>query len=493
MPQCQRCHSETTKFIYTPVKMLWVCDSCASHYQMCTKCSYYFTTGSLSYIRGYLYCSECLKELSYCHKCNERIPKVNYSHEGNFYCVECYNELTIKCYHCEDETKLASSYEKGGEEYCENCYYELFAECFHCGDVFLNDEMHWVDDEAICDGCYEKYYCECDACDTITKKINAHYFDGVYYCDDCFWEYYTECQSCGDIMATEDSYYSEVADETLCDDCYGRINSVIKPYEYRPNPLFHTSSGVFDMYHYNSKYIYYGFELEVEDNKGRVELREMAEMLEEKFGEFIYFKWDSSLNDGFEIVSHPFTWEWYKKNRKMLKEMLELLIKNGYCSYYSERAAIHIHISKKPFKTFHLFKLLEFYYGHPRLIKLLSRIYHKKQTSQHIQWDWQKYSIKYTAKYKSHDEDMDRYQMVNFVDGKTIEFRSFRGTLIAESFFRILELIKCSIDYCEESSIKDITNLYPKFYNYVKGRQKEFRNLYSFLSKRKEEVRKRCV
>jgi hypothetical protein len=114
------------------------------------------------------------------------------------------------------------------------------------------------------------------------------------------------------------SYY----DCDYCDDCYNnRLHEFIKSYDYKPIPIF-----------YGSGQPHYGVELEIDcggEYDGSAEdLNEIAN----KSNEHLYFKHDGSLDDGFEIVSHPATLE-YHLNGIPWKEVMERARKLKYLSH----------------------------------------------------------------------------------------------------------------------------------------------------------------
>jgi hypothetical protein len=61
----------------------------------------------------------------------------------------------------------------------------------------------------------------------------------------------------------------------------------------------------------------------------------------------VYLKGDGSLNDGFEIVTHPMTHDWAME--KFPWEMIEKLRRSGYRSWDTDTCGLHVHASRTSF------------------------------------------------------------------------------------------------------------------------------------------------
>ena len=107
---------------------------------------------------------------------------------------------------------------------------------------------------------------------------------------------------CGRLIHYDDAYYDEEEDDDgpYCYDCYDRRRDrhVIKNYYYKPVPLF-----------YGKGPRYFGVELEI-DNGGESDsnARAILERANVEGKEYAYVKHDGSLDDGFEIVTHPLSY-----------------------------------------------------------------------------------------------------------------------------------------------------------------------------------------
>ena len=98
------------------------------------------------------------------------------------------------------------------------------------------------------------------------------------------------------------------------------------------------------------KNLYIGFELEVEFPLSNVdEMNDIADYIEMKYDEILCCKWDSSLNNGFEFISHPIHVELYENGymESVLTKLLGDLSKYG--GVVSSTTGLHFHVSRKGF------------------------------------------------------------------------------------------------------------------------------------------------
>lgn len=98
------------------------------------------------------------------------------------------------------------------------------------------------------------------------------------------------------------------------------------------------------------KNLYIGFELEVEFPLNNVgEMNDLSDYIEMKYDEILCCKWDSSLNNGFEFISHPIHVELYENGymESVLTKLLGDLSKYG--GVVSSTTGLHFHVSRKGF------------------------------------------------------------------------------------------------------------------------------------------------
>lgn len=215
-----------------------------------------------------------------------------------------------------------------------------------------------------------------------------------------------------------------------------------------------------------------GFELEVEkkcSSSVPTTLNEMADIIEENFGDLFVFERDGSLRNGFEIISHPFTLGWYKENIETFIRLLEMLENEGFMSHNSGRCGLHFHFNRESlgFTSKELKKLQEMGYSNKKIEKLQNE--KKKNTIDNIVMLFEIYSSnikKISGRKKFHycnfllDDNFilnasvksikektnqsnkaQRKSVVNITNAKTIEIRVMRGTLLFEAFDTRLRFI----------------------------------------------------
>jgi hypothetical protein len=298
-------------------------------------------------------------------------------------------------------------------------YYTHDENCISCNGIYrYNDE--WIN-EAYMER--NNLVHNCDG--------NIRHVDDVYYWEsDC--DYHDEPENDND---------DENDDDDDCDMDAACINS----YSYRPPMKFHKLSNE------NENAPFFGIELEVErKNSNGLKHKYMAGMIEH---EHWYFKTDGSLTDGFEIVTHPMTFNYIQQSEKEFTNSLKLLVENGYNSYDANTCGMHIHISKNNFTTWHLYRFLKFFVENKEFIVSISQRKMEKLKKWANIEDDNDSSLIYKAKKK--DGNSERYVAINLKNTATIEIRIFRGTLNINSFMKNIEFAHALFMYTKEN--KDIT------------------------------------
>lgn len=208
-----------------------------------------------------------------------------------------------------------------------------------------------------------------------------------------------------------------------------------------------------------------GFELEVEKKASSsvsTSLNDMANIIEENFGDLFIFERDGSLRNGFEIISHPFTLGWYKENTDIFIRLLDMLENEGFISHNSGRCGLHFHFSRESlgFTSKELEKLKEKGYSNERIKKLQNA--KKSNTVENIVMLFEIYSsnikklsgrknfhycnfllddnfvlnssVKSIKERTDQSDKRQRRSAVNITNAKTVEIRVMRGTLLFEAF-----------------------------------------------------------
>ena len=220
--------------------------------------------------------------------------------------------------------------------------------CSHCGCVLEEDEGLELDDDLLCDDCAESHTTTCDHCgDTIW--INESIADDhMSLCQCCYDDHYRRCEGCGRLVHDNDVCWN--GDYPYCESCYDRIDVEIEEYSYKPEPIF-----------YGSGNRYFGVELEVDDGGKDDDNAAKIKYRANSHGEHIYIKSDGSIEDGFEIVTHPMTID-YHMNTMPWADVLDEAVYLGYKSHMTSTCGLHVHVNRdafgetrddKPHKLYH--------------------------------------------------------------------------------------------------------------------------------------------
>lgn len=265
------------------------------------------------------------------------------------------------------------------------------------------------------------------------------------YCEDCLKKYTKRCKVCGEYFL-ENSF---IADEDICINCaYYRVINI---YQYKPSNIYHG---------FNMAGRYVGMELEVsflatdditvEKQRAGV-LLELAKIIKKNNYKNLYLKSDSSLHLGFEIVTHPYSYESFKKIK--LNKYLNLLKENNLYSAKKSNAGLHFHFSnewlidkslnleqqdtvyKRAIALLILFtneqkvfiesisRRKDFYYCEPFILSG-NNLYERYNSA-----------LRLTEQRKK----LPRFKMINFTNKNTVEFRLFQGTLDYDIIIKDME------------------------------------------------------
>lgn len=291
----------------------------------------------------------------------------------------------------------------------------------------------------------------CHHCHCELEYDEAIEFMGEHYCDDCLDDITVVCCRCGQRVFNGDSFVDdEDEDYAYCYDCYHRQKH-IHSYHYKPEPIF-----------YGDGSRYFGVELEVdgagEDNNNAKAVCEIANAA----SSLLYCKHDGSLNDGFELVTHPMTLDFQHHNMPW-QDILMKLKQMGYYSHQASTCGLHCHINRTAFGEDEaeqdevIARILYFFEKHWEELLKFSR----RTKSQLDRW---------AARY-GYDESpkeilncakggFGRYTCINLTNRNTIEFRMFRGTLKYNTLIATLQLINRICDvalFLSDDELKDMS------------------------------------
>lgn len=414
-------------------------------------------------------------------KCNDcgawvQLDEITRTDSDNYYCDDCLENNAQWCdYHEEWEEEEMTDVNVGYGEYqywCDNALsYHAFwsdrSEEYYSNNHYdscrvrigENDYATWTSDEA-CD-----YAVWCDRCD---EYVQEHYYN--FELDCCEW-----CST---------------------DGCYDLIKSYHSSKAKFRNLRFGTSTF--------KEFAGIGIELEVTRDDRDENLRELLELLDEKYGDRIAFEHDGSVGDyGFEIVTAPHTKNGFYEVD--WTSMLETLKEYGYSSHDGNVCGLHVHVSARMFggtierQNDNIAKLLLFYEKYFGDFVKISR-----RTSDSLHW-CKPYGLCYDD-FESQKSRMkkiventgygDRYKAINLTNTyyrcgeygdnennlKTVEFRINRGTLNVKTFYATLDIIFNLVKNCKKMTWDESCFSKENIKKWFSGCKKE---TYDYIVKRK--------
>ena len=159
--------------------------------------------------------------------------------------------------------------------------------------------------------------------------------------------------------------------------------------------------------------------------------------------EHIYIKSDGSIDDSFEIVSHPMTLD-YHMNTMDWESILYEAVEMDYKSHDTSTCGLHIHVNRDAFGSNQLeqekiiSRILFFVEKHWNEIFRFSRRTENNMNRWSCRLGMEKSGKEILDKAK---DCGNRYVAVNLRNYSTVEFRLFRGTLRYNTFIATLQFV----------------------------------------------------
>ena len=305
--------------------------------------------------------------------------------------------------------------------------------CSSCGRELTEETIRELDGQVICVQCFDRHTTTCDCCGERIWNDEAQGDSNVVLCSHCYEYHYTICDNCGRLIPNDSAYYNDDDNYPYCYDCFIKLQEkAIKCYSYKPEPIFHGSGNLF-----------YGIELEIdkggEDDSNAEILLDIANAK----GEHMYCKHDGSIDEGFEMVSHPMSLDYHECNMNW-SDIFSRAIQMGYRSHNTSTCGLHIHVNRSAFGK----NMDEQENVIARIVHFVERHWWEiVKFSRRTEFNLNRWAARYatispevqdTYK-KAKDKRLGRYVAVNLENDKTIEFRLFRGTLRYKTFMASLQ------------------------------------------------------
>lgn len=291
---------------------------------------------------------------------------------------------------------------------------------------------------------------DCNYLDAL-DEFNRLYDDGDYLCNECTSNYYWN----------DDAGYYQNDPVEYDDDDYDHFTN-IGDYHSSKQIVGHIPSK-FDQH---KPKVLAGLELEVEvigdrdrdEHAGRV-LDALGKItVDGKQYTYACCEHDGSLDHGFEIVTGYTGLDIHRKQLQNLENA-----KEGLKSHNTSTCGLHIHLCKSDMTTLHASKLILFINdpSNQRLVHSLARrdeSSYAKFKDKKSDLSWIKNALDFSTKErKLMHMNMDRYESLNFMNPKTIEYRLFRGTLKYETLIACLEFAYATWFFTRSASIQQLT------------------------------------
>mgnify|MGYP004451524053 CR=1 FL=1 len=347
----------------------------------------------------------------------------------------------------------------------------------------------------------------CGLCHEETRRNDLLEVDSNLVCNECYGEL-PKCSHCGHGKMILDN-----ATE-VCSQCVSSKH--VRRYGHKPYAVFHRVSRSGRVFITDSECNnrgkvqgHFGVECEIDGVSESTALKLRANGLASVvnmigntngMNSLYYVKEDGSLDIGAEIVSHPFSWRFWKRyGYDIYDTLFDVIKKAGYFSQETSTCGMHIHYTKNALSELTLYKMLLMVYMESDFMTLISQ----REESGLADWCSVKPSsilgyncpdisdsrykkkvmqgLRYVARHKR-AEDGTRGTALN-ITSQTVEMRLFKGTINIMTFAKNIEFLRSLIMFCRESSISDVENKnrVKTFIHYLDNNQTRYPNLCWFL------------
>ena len=328
--------------------------------------------------------------------------------------------------------------------------------CSHCGGRYRMPMLISVGDREICRDCAEENTVLCSQCGRRIWRTENAGDENPPLCADCYSSHYTRCVRCNQMIPMIEAIYEEEdgnEEYPYCASCYREREADIHEYSYKPVPIF-----------YGDGPRYYGVELEIDEGGENIQnARQIMYPANLSGQKRIYCKHDGSLNDGFEIVSHPMSLD-YHMNVMPWCDVISKAVELHYRSHKSGTCGLHIHVSRTAFGETEeeqdacVARILYFFEKNWEELLKFSRRTQRQLASWAARYGY-KTEPQEILNHAKYHQSRSRYTCVNLTNSSTIEFRIFRGTLKLNSFLAALQLVDRICDIALYQTDDEVKNL----------------------------------
>lgn len=315
---------------------------------------------------------------------------------------------------------------RGVDDACTTCATSPIATCERCDQP--------CNDDGACDDCVTCARCgHPELADDAVQTVR-----GSVICQDCRQDWYWRCEHCDGWNRDGDNCANGCCEDHCdCSDCAsGDFGGLLHNAGYRPAPMFRGTGP-----------LYLGPEIEIETPS--YQGAECAKTAELFLGDLGYLKEDGSLDDGFEIVTHPMSYEWAMAHFPW--QMLTRLDQLG-CETPSN-TGIHVHVSRAAFATpCHTYRWMKFIYRNEAQVTTLARRCSPGYAAFNVD---DRRAVKHYAKGSGAG---GRYRAINTQNIDTFELRIFASSLKPREVQAALGFAAASVEYTRDLTVRQITD-----------------------------------
>jgi len=362
-----------------------------------------------------------------------------------------------------------------GEPLCEDCVYS----CNRCGDIGdSNDSWSHVDESLWCENCADRYASWCGREEVYTEDSSYYVQDlGENWCQNCIDNYASWCESCDE--------YTEDGCQNDCNEDYSDGERLVHDYSYRPDAIFHSTD--------EHTRLFFGMEIEVEADgyDNRREAAQFAQIRLEMETSLGYLKNDGSLNCGFEVVTHPMTYDFFMNEATEFWDTIDKLKTDfNMKSWATRTCGLHIHISRTGFTNPpHLHRFLNLVYSNQEFYEAMAGRSSSNwaKFDDALKYDGTKWQRSFAHKVANPETtSTDRYSAINTNNRATVEMRIFRGSINTTNVRGALGLAHASVEYTRTLTLQDIKDgslKVEKFIEYINSKPELYADVITRMGK----------
>ena len=300
---------------------------------------------------------------------------------------------------------------------------------------------------------------KCINCNRIMAEGEGIKKGDGYVCEDCA-KIYECCSICGkpvprNLLCKQGGYY-------ICPDCqddeYNRVLNYHGFNDWQPKKLSAENNP-----------LYLGIELEVDNVSGYYAEDNndiILSIVRSMFKKDLIGSSDSSLDNGFEMVTQPMSLSYWKKNKiSELKNLTRFLISHDYRSHDTSTCGLHVHVNKSYLgeteeKQDEVIDKINLVMENFRreLIKFARRGSNSYSRFLLEGEDNIKENLSIPS-IKDKKNNHDRYMALNITNNATIEFRLFKGTLKYTTIMATLELVDIIVSIAKDKKVNELVGL----------------------------------